>query len=44
VDDAGFILGSWILTAVAIGSYALWVVRKGRRLTRHADRSELPWT
>ena len=44
MDDAGFIIGSWVLTAVSIGAYALWVVRRGRRLTRHVDRSELPWT
>lgn len=44
MDDAGFILGSWILTGVAIGTYALWVVRRGKALTRNIDRSELPWT
>ncbi len=44
MDDAGFILASWLLTAVAVGAYALWVVRRGRHLTRHVDREELPWT
>lgn len=44
MDDAGFILGSWILTAVAVGGYALWVMRRGRALTRNIDHSELPWT
>jgi hypothetical protein len=24
--------------------YALWVIRRGRELAKHATREEMPWT
>ncbi|MEY2967275.1 MAG: hypothetical protein RLY50_1325 [Actinomycetota bacterium] len=44
MDDAGFILLSWVLSLVATGGYAAWVVRRGKALSRYASREELPWT
>lgn len=44
MDDAGFILLSWVLSLAATGVYAWWVVRRGKSLARHATREEMPWT
>jgi len=44
MEHASFIFGSWVITAVAIGAYAVWVLRRGRELAKHATREEMPWT
>ena len=42
--DAGFILGAYAATIVLIGSFALWVLRAGRRSGRLVDDEEKYWT
>ena len=42
--DAGFILGAYAATVVVIGSFALWVLRAGRRSGRLIDDEEKYWT
>jgi len=44
MEDASFIIGSWVLTFVAIGVYAALVIRRGRELSRNATSEEMPWT
>ncbi len=44
MEDAGFIIGSWVLTAAAVISYAVWMIRRGKKLAEHATREEMPWT
>ena len=44
MEHASFIFGSWGITAVSIGAYALWVICRGRELAKHATREEMPWT
>jgi hypothetical protein len=44
MEHASFIFGSGAITAVAVGVYALWVIRRGRELAKHATREEMPWT
>lgn len=44
MEDAGFILGSWIITAVGVATYAVWVIRRGRKLAEHATTEDMPWT
>ncbi|MEY3691321.1 MAG: hypothetical protein RJB57_976 [Actinomycetota bacterium] len=44
MEHATFIIGSWVITAAAVVSYALWVVRRGRVLARRATHEEMPWT
>jgi hypothetical protein len=44
MDDAGFVLGSWIITVVSVAAYAVWVVRRGRKLAEHATSEDMPWT
>ena len=44
MGDAGFILGAYAATVVVIGSFALWVLRAGRRSGRLVDDEEKYWT
>lgn len=44
MEDAGFIIGSWVLTAVAVATYAVWIIRRGKQLAEHATSEEMPWT
>ncbi len=44
MDDAGFIIGSWVITAVSVAAYAVWVMRRGRKLAEHATDEDMPWT
>ena len=44
MEDAGFIIGSWVLTAVSVAAYAVFVIRRGKQLAENATREEMPWT
>jgi hypothetical protein len=44
MEHASFIIGSWVLTFVSVGAYALYVIRRGRELSRNATSEEMPWT
>jgi len=44
VDDAGFIIASYVLTLGAVGAYAVALVRRARRTGNTARSEELPWT
>jgi heme exporter protein CcmD len=44
MKHASFIFGSWGITAVSVVVYAVWVIRRGRELAKHATREEMPWT
>lgn len=44
MDHASFIIGSWVLTAVSVGAYAGWIVKRGRELARRHNEQDLPWT
>jgi len=44
MEDASFIIGSWVLTFIAFGTYASFVIRRGRELSRNATSEEMPWT
>lgn len=44
MEHASFIIGSWVLTAVAVGVYAGWIMRRGRELAKQHNEQELPWT
>ncbi len=43
VDDWGFILGAWAVSAAAIGGYAIAVLRRGRRLSRQVPPESRRW-
>ena len=44
MDDAGFILGSYVLTFAAVGLFAWRVLRSGRRLSRQVPDDQEYWT
>lgn len=43
MDDAGFIVGGYVVTAVAVAAYAWRVVARGRRLTRALPPEDRRW-
>lgn len=44
MEDAGFILGSWVITAVSVVTYAVWIIRRGKQLSENATSEDMPWT
>jgi heme exporter protein CcmD len=44
MDDAGFIVGSYVLTFAVIGVFAWRSVRTGRRLGDQVDDEQKYWT
>ena len=44
MEDAGFIIGSYVVTFGAIGAYALYVLRRARRTTSQLPDEAKPWT
>ena len=44
MDDAGFIIGSWVITAGSVIVYAIWIIRRGKQLAENATHEEMPWT
>ena len=44
MEHASFIIGSWVLTFASVIGYAVYVVRRGRDLSRNATSEEMPWT
>jgi heme exporter protein CcmD len=44
MEHASFIFGSWGITAISVGAYVIWVLRRGRELAKHATHEEMPWT
>jgi heme exporter protein CcmD len=43
VEDAGFIIGSYVITFGAIAIYALAVLRRARRTTSQLPDEAKPW-
>jgi hypothetical protein len=44
MEDAGFIIGSYVLTFGAIAVYAWRVLRRARRVTSRLPDEAKPWT
>jgi hypothetical protein len=44
MTHAGYIAAGWLATAALIGGYALTVVRRGRKLSRHVPPEERRWS
>lgn len=44
MDDAGYIIASYVLTLGGIAALVRWTLRRGRRLGASMRREELPWT
>ncbi len=43
-DDAGFVIGGYVLTFAVTGIYAWRVVRSGRKLAENVPDDEKYWT
>jgi hypothetical protein len=43
VDHWGYILGAWAVAVVAIGGYAIAVLRRGRQLSRRVPPEKRRW-
>jgi heme exporter protein CcmD len=43
MDDAGFIVGSYVITLAVVGGLALAIVRRGRRLADRVDDADKYW-
>ena len=43
MEDAGFIIGSYVITFGAIAIYALAVLRRARRTTSQLPDESKPW-
>jgi len=44
MEDAGFVIGSYVVTFGAIGAYAAYVLRRARRATKGLSDDAKPWT
>lgn len=44
MQDAGFIIGSYVLTFGVLGTYAWSVLRRGRKLADRVDDADKYWT
>ena len=44
MEDAGFIIGCYVITFGAIATYAVAVLRKARRVTAQLPDGAKPWT
>jgi hypothetical protein len=44
MDDAGFIIGSYVITFGAVGALAWFYLRRARRLADRVDDADKYWT
>ncbi|MEY4362342.1 MAG: hypothetical protein RL391_1648 [Actinomycetota bacterium] len=44
MDDLGFILASYAVTLVGVGSFAWSIVRRSRRMAKQVPPEDRPWT
>jgi hypothetical protein len=44
MEDAGFIIGSYVVTFASIGAYAWYVLRRARKVTSRLPDEAKPWT
>jgi heme exporter protein CcmD len=44
MDDAGFVIGSYVLTFAVVGALALRVIRRGKQLAASVDDADKYWT
>jgi heme exporter protein CcmD len=44
MQDAGFIIGSYVITFAAVALYAVATIRRGRRLAEQVPDDDKYWT
>jgi len=43
MSDWGYVIAGWSITAVVIGAYAVWIVLRGRTLSRRVPPEDRRW-
>lgn len=44
MEDAGFVITSYVLTFGGMGLFAAWILRRGRSLSSQLPDEDKPWT
>ncbi|CAB4732511.1 unannotated protein [freshwater metagenome] len=44
MDNAGFIITSYVITFGAVGAYAIGIIRRSRKSSRDVPRDQRPWS
>jgi heme exporter protein CcmD len=44
MEDAGFVIGSYVITLAVVGALALRIVRRGRQVAPRIDDADKYWT
>ena len=44
MEDAGFVIGSYVITFAVVGALAWGIVRRGRQLAPQVDDADKYWT
>lgn len=44
MEDAGFVIASYVLTFGGMALFAAWIVRRGRSLAARLPDEDKPWT
>lgn len=44
MTHVGYVAAGWTIPLVALGAYALWILRRGRRLAERVPPEERRWS
>lgn len=44
MDHAALVLGGWAAAAVGLGGYTLWLLRRGRAVSREVPEGQRRWS
>jgi heme exporter protein CcmD len=44
MEDAGFVIGSYVITFAVVGALAVRIMRRGRQLAQRVDDADKYWT
>ena len=44
MEDAGFVIGSYVITFAVVGALAWRILRRGRQVASHVDDVDKYWT
>jgi heme exporter protein CcmD len=44
MEYPGFVFAAWGAAALSLGGYAVWVLRRGRRLSEQVPEDERRWS
>jgi hypothetical protein len=44
MTDGGFVAAAWVGAFVLVGGYALWTLRRGRKLSKRVPEGDRRWS